>query len=78
MNDDAAQITAEDDPAVRHDAVVPEKIQHTRSHLWAEPLVQVLFRQHGQQPFASLAVRVEALADIHGVGDAVLLVPEAQ
>lgn len=62
MNDDAAQITVEDDPAIHHGAVVPEKIQDSGSHLWAEPLVEVLFRYTSQQPFASLAVRVKALA----------------
>lgn len=78
MNDDAAQITVEDDPAIHHGTAVPEKIQDTSSHFWAEPLVEVLFRYTRQQLFASLAVRVEALADIHGVGDVVVLVPEAQ
>lgn len=78
LNDDAAQITVEDDPAVCRGTDVPEKIQDACSHLRAEPLVKVLFRHYGQQPFATLAFQVEALADVHGVGDAVLLVLEIQ
>lgn len=79
LNDDAAQITVEDDPAVcRGGTNVPEKIQDACPHLRAEPFIKVLFRHHGQQPFATFAVRLEALADVHGVGDAVLLIPETQ
>lgn len=78
VNDYAAQITVEEDPAVRHGADSLEKVQNPRSHVRAEPLVKVLFCHHGQQASARLAVWVEALADIHGVGDTVLLVAEAQ
>lgn len=79
MNEYAAKITVVDDPAVFYSAaLVPEKIQDACSHLWAEPVVEVFFCQYAQQTFPTLTVWIEALGDVHGVGNDVLLVLETQ
>lgn len=79
MNEYAAEITVVHDPAVFYSAaLVPEKIQDARSHRRAEPLVEVFFRQYAQQTFPTLAVWIEALGDVHGVGNDALLVRETQ
>lgn len=79
MNEYAAKTTVVDDPAVFYSAaLVPEKIQDARSRLWAEPLVEVFFRQYAQQTFPTLAVWIEALGDVHGVGNDALFIRQTQ
>lgn len=80
MNEDAAQLAVEHHPAVFLDAaLVPEKVQDARSDLRRQRLVEVVFGRHEvEQPFASLAARVEAVSDVELVGDGELLVLEAQ
>ncbi len=80
MNEDAAQITVEDHSAIFFcAALVPEKVQHARSDLGGERLVEVIFRcQEIQQTSSGLASWIEALGDVEAVGNGVLLVLQTQ
>lgn len=76
----AAELTIEEHSAAFFSAaLVPQDVQHLRSCLRAESLRKALsLRQQAEQVLSGLAAGVETLGDVDGVGDDVLLVPEAQ
>lgn len=78
MNKYAAQITVEQHPAIfLSAALVSEKVQNPRSDLRGEGLVEGAFRRHEiQETLSRLAAGIEALGDVEGVGNGVLLVSQ--
>lgn len=80
MNEQAAQVTVEEDLAVFFDAaLLSEKVQYACSDVRGEGLVEVISRRHEvQQTLPSLAARVEALGDVEGVSGHVLFILETE
>lgn len=76
MNKYAAQVTVEEHLAIFFNAaLVSEKVENSCSDLWGEGLVEVVFRcQEIQEAPSGLAAWVEAVCDVEGVGNAVLLI----
>lgn len=80
MNQYAAQTAVEEQPATFVSAaLVSEEVQHACSDLRGEGLVEVIFGCHeAQHALSGGAARIEALGDVKGVVDGVLLVLQAQ
>lgn len=78
IHQNTGDVAVEENSAIFFSAALSEKVQHACSDLWGEGLVEVFRCYEIQQMLSSLAARVEALGDVEGVGDGVLLILQTQ
>lgn len=80
INNNAGQVTVVEYSAVLFSAaLLSEKPQHGLPDLRHEGLLEVFRSCHEtQHALSTLAARVETLSNVSGVGDKVLLIPEAE
>lgn len=80
INNNTYQVTVVEYFAIAFSAaLLSEKPQHALPDLWCEGLMEVVGACHETyHALSSPAARAEALGDVSGVGDEVLLVPETK